>query len=89
MSTRQVLIGCVFLAGCVVGGVSSQLVAPPARAQNSTAPRWEHYCFAMDGDAADALTRAGREGWELVSAGLSSTAKHNREMLYCMKRPMP
>ena len=39
MMKRQVAIGLVFLAGCVVGGVSSQVVAPPARA-GAPVMRW-------------------------------------------------
>jgi hypothetical protein len=75
----------LFLAGCVVGGVSSQFVVPPAQAQGPAA-RWEYFCFNDDnsGDVFHKLNEAGAQGWELVSA--NSTGSLNMSGLFCMKR---
>jgi len=85
-------IAVVFVIGCATGGVASQFVAPPARAQ-STAPRWEYFCAQSDTISSAQLTKAGSEGWELVgfapvgfttSFGKQEADKH----MMCMKRPL-
>jgi hypothetical protein len=86
---RQVAIGLVFLAGCVVGGVSSQVVAPPARA-DGPGTRWEYFCMsqsAEENSAAGGLNAAGAKGWELVSA--SPQGQYAMTMTLCMKRQLP
>ena len=85
MLLRQVLIGCVFLVGCVAGGIGSQLVAPPARA-GTTPQKWEHYCM-RDPDVRQ-LHDAGLKGWELVTSTPTSGSEF-AGLLFCMKRPLP
>lgn len=41
---RSCLIALVFLAGCAVGGASSQLVVPAATAKENVR-RWDYMCF--------------------------------------------
>lgn len=67
--TKRFAVAAVFLAGCAVGGVSSQLVVPKASAQQaSTLPKWEHFCMRDDYDGMTAaVEKAGPEGWELVA----------------------
>ena len=69
--TNRIMVAAVFLVGCAVGGVSSQLVVPKASAQQAaTLTKWEYLCPAMvNGDDWPAETnKAGAQGWELVSA---------------------
>ena len=83
--TRSVLIGLVFLAGCAVGGASSQLVVPKANAQN--VQRWHYFCFETVADPEEVNTKvkkAGAEGWELAT----SISFPDASMLWCFKRPM-
>jgi hypothetical protein len=86
---RQVLIAVTFLAGCVVGGVSSQMVAPPARAGIAYA-KWEYYCFTVSNEP-DPLTKnlndLGQQGWELTSA--TGQGDYNSYTTLCMKRARP
>jgi hypothetical protein len=84
MQQRQVLIGCVFLVGCVTGGIGSQFVSPPARA-GTTPQRWEYIC-AEAPSVAD-LNQAGRNGWELVTATLENGTTFAGPTL-CLKRPL-
>ena len=88
MSQSRIWIGIVFLVGCVAGGVSSQLVAPSARA-DVPPRRWEHFCFTAPNaqNTMNDLNVAGSRGWELVTA--NSTGSLNENGLFCMKRPMP
>lgn len=84
--TNRVLVGVVFLAGCAVGGVSSQLVVPKASAQQAaTLTKWEVTCFEENNDerAVFAANERGEERWELV------TAETTRDSLsrWCFKRP--
>jgi hypothetical protein len=86
--TNRILVAGVFLAGCAVGGVSSQLVVPRASAQQAAAlPRWEMKCTTSgDGMSAGAIAahatekgmRLGAERWEPVG---------NFGMAWCWKRP--
>ena len=79
--TRSGLIGLVFLAGCAVGGASSQMVAP---ASAHKAPKWEYRCFEF-GDYSDEEAvektgnRLGPEGYEMAGAA---------EKIWCFKRPL-
>jgi hypothetical protein len=85
MSKTGAIAAFLFLAGCVVGGVSSQFVVPPARAQDAGA-RWDYFCFNdTNGEEVSAkLNDAGAQGWQLVS--VSSRGSHNFEALFCMSR---
>ncbi len=81
--TRSVLGGLVFLAGCAVGGASSQLVVPKANAQN--VQRWDYFCIDAEAKVEDVtrtVKKVGVEGWEMVgNVGPQSYA-------VCFKRPM-
>jgi hypothetical protein len=85
MSKTGTIAAFLFLAGCVVGGVSSQFVVPPAQAQGP-ASQWEYFCFneVNRDEVGGKLNQAGTQGWELVSA--SSRGSNNFEALFCMKR---
>ena len=82
--TRSSLIALVFLAGCVVGGASSRLAVPKAKAAN--VQRWDYFCLGYNGmdarEMTDRAKKAGTEGWEMVAAGTPNT------VLWCFKRPM-
>lgn len=83
--TRSALAGLVFLAGCAVGGASSQWVVPKANAQN--AQRWNYFCFETVADLEEVNTKAkkaGAEGWELAT----SISFPDASMLWCFKRPI-
>jgi hypothetical protein len=84
---NRLLVGAVFLVGCAVGGVSSQVVVPRASAQQAAAlTKWEMVCvniFDRDIDdvaanATQAGNRFGSEGWEPLG-GIDTVA--------CFKRP--
>jgi hypothetical protein len=84
MNVRGFGVAAVFLVGCAVGGVSSQLVVPRASAQQAaTLPKWEYYCGlrpSFDGPAAATeANKLGAESWELASA-----LDHGG---WCFKRP--
>jgi hypothetical protein len=90
MIKRQVLIGATFLVGCVAGGVSSHMIAPPARA-GAPVPRWEHYCAEADNEAPEVtrtLNGVGAQGWELSAATTMRTGV-GETVLLCLKRPLP
>jgi hypothetical protein len=88
MSMRQALIGCVFLAGCIVGGVSSQMVAAPARA-GAPGARWEHHCvYVTTGErVTERLNAFGADGWELATTSVANDAGFGATLLVCLKRP--
>jgi hypothetical protein len=82
---RSVGVAVVFLVGCAVGGVSSQLVVPKASAQQAaTLTRWQYLCpKAVDFEAWNVeANRAGEQGWELVSVQLIGGTFYP-----CFKRP--
>jgi hypothetical protein len=86
MTKRALGVGLVFLLGCGVGGVSSQLVVPKANAQQAaTLSRWEVHCVPIrDSLGAEAQTagrvgnKLGAEGWEPAMAN---------DQVWCWKRP--
>ena len=85
MNIRSFAVAAVFLVGCAVGGVSSQLVVPKASAQQAaTLTKWEYTCF--DEASREAVVsksgRLGAEGWEM--AGVDSSASYT---IWCFKRP--
>lgn len=83
MNKRTVGIAAVFLVGCAVGGVSSQLAVPKASAQQAaTLTKWEHFCYRNDFDGMTAaVDKAGPEGWELVAV------TNEGNWAACFKRP--
>lgn len=81
MNKRSLGVAAVFLAGCAVGGVSSQLVVPKASAQQAaTLTRWEYYCFTSEdmGGFVGQSNALGLQSWEMVSVVRG---------LGCFKRP--
>lgn len=86
--TNRIVVAAVFLAGCAVGGVSSQLVVPKASAQQTAAlTRWEMYCRLPGGnneEFAENVVKTGNalgsEGWEPAFADMT---------VVCWKRPRP
>lgn len=88
--TKRIGVVAVFLVGCAVGGVSSQLVVPKASAQQAaTLTRWEYICASSPGE--NDLVRFGSEGWELAAVESHDETRNgdstNRSSLYCFKRP--
>jgi hypothetical protein len=84
MKTR-IVAAAVFLVGCAVGGVSSQLVVPKASAQQAANfPRWEHHCVQPAWDDMNRVsTKFGAEGWEqFIADGIG-----DGNILMCFKRP--
>ena len=86
---RQILIAITFLAGCVAGGMSSQMIAPPARA-GAPVTRWEYFCVHNSDDAAESmanLNAAGARGWELATAA-GFGGHMSPTTMFCLKRPL-
>jgi hypothetical protein len=87
MSKRTMGIAGVFLLGCGVGGVSSQLVVPKASAQQAvTLTKWEVVCVDV------AAVSAGREAENATEAGNSLGAQRwepvgGVQRSFCFKRP--
>jgi len=84
MNTRTLGIALVFVAGCAVGGVSSQIAVPKASAQQAaTLTKWEVMCFSHNNDdrAVPQANLLGAEGWELIGVTGLPTNK------WCFKRP--
>jgi hypothetical protein len=83
--TKPFMVVGVFLVGCAVGGVSSQLAVPKASAQQAaTLTKWEHHCDRAGGfdEFSTQMQAAGAEGWELVSFANSGSFYAS-----CFKRP--
>jgi hypothetical protein len=100
MNVRGFAVAAVFLVGCAVGGVSSQLVVPKASAQQAaTLTKWEVFCAevsihngsmsaSMEERAAAAAkvgNRVGLEGWEPI--GPDNSPHDSMSNLWCFKRP--
>ena len=83
--TKRIGVVAVFLVGCAVGGVSSQLVVPKASAQQAaTLHQWEYMCradIAIEEMQAFA-NRAGGQGWELATSTIGGGMAYP-----CFKRP--
>jgi hypothetical protein len=86
MLKTGVITAAVFLVGCLVGGASSQFIAPPARAQTPPA-RWEYFCLLANNPetATERLNTSAAQGWELQTA--HSTGARNQGIL-CLRRPL-
>jgi hypothetical protein len=73
----------VFLVGCAVGGVSSQLVVPKASAQQAALPASEYLCLERGADAEGLSAAANKlavQRWELAES-LANIG------VWCWKRP--
>jgi hypothetical protein len=82
--TKRIAIMGLFLAGCAVGGVSSQLVVPKANAQVA-ASNWEYRCWmGNSNEIAAQANKLGSEAWEMV--GLTFIAG-SPSFQVCFKRP--
>jgi hypothetical protein len=85
MTVRGLGVAAVFLVGCAVGGVSSQLVVPKASAQQAaTLTKWQVHCInSMDtGEITEQGKLLGAQGWEIVGGDGIGTAT-----TWCFKRP--
>jgi hypothetical protein len=78
MNKRTLGVAAVFLVGCAVGGVSSQLVVPNASAQATARTKWEYTCVLPHEKVTAVTNRLGADGWELVTTSTSN--------VYCFKR---
>jgi hypothetical protein len=87
MLKTGVITAAVFLVGCLVGGASSQFIAPPARAGTPPAA-WEYFCLNANNPetSTERLNAAAAQGWELQTA--SSTGSGGLGIL-CLRRPRP
>jgi hypothetical protein len=83
-------MAAVFLVGCAVGGVSSQLAVPKASAQQgATLTKWEYACESPESTEetpAQLANRFGAAGYELVSIRPGRPQPSPRWDLYCFKR---
>lgn len=86
VNKRTLGVAAVFLVGCAVGGVSSQLVVPKASAQQAaTLPKWQMHCvdvsaMGVDGYVVNTINAGkelGERYWEPVG-GLNG--------MWCFKR---
>jgi hypothetical protein len=87
-TTRSAVIGMVFLLGCAVGGASSRLAVPQARA-GANPTRWEYHCIDGTAELVPNSNKMGEQGWEMVAgagAGSSSKLLSNNEFVWCFKR---
>lgn len=91
MKRRSLLVTLAFLAGCAT---TAAFQVPRAIADGRPVQRWEHWCQDIDGIPTNAqLTRAGDEGWELVSSTFRPPVVQNGNSVgggatfLCFKRP--
>jgi hypothetical protein len=85
--TKRIGIAAVFFVGCAVGGASSQLMVPRARAeQDAVVARWEYKCVGTpDHGVMEVSNRLGAEGWEMTT--VRARVVLDGGDLYCFKRP--
>ena len=83
--TNRIVVMAVFLVGCAVGGVSSQLVVPKASAQQAaTLTKYDYTCGVVEWASAD--------GFANMQATIKSYADQSWELtavangLVCFKR---
>ena len=74
-------LGLSLSVAFVIGCVAAPLVIPPLSAQQAGGQRWQYFCFNERSaeDVTPLANRAGRDGWEMVAAGLEA---------WCFKRPL-
>jgi hypothetical protein len=84
--TKRIVVAAVFLAGCAVGGVSSQLVVPKASAQQAaTLTAWEYKCPMFEREQMEADgNRLGAQRWELAASIPGTSVSEPR---WCFERP--
>jgi hypothetical protein len=90
-TTRSVFVGMVFLIGCAVGGISSQLVVPQVRA-GTNPTRWEYHCVEGSEEIVAHSNKMGAQGWEMTAgagAGSGAGIGSEREFIWCFKRALP
>lgn len=83
--TKRMGVVAVFLVGCAVGGVSSQVVVPKASAQQAaTLTKWEYFCETQFAHTtAASANKLGEQRWEMVGVSV----KPGNELAACYKRP--
>ena len=89
-TTRSAVIGMVFLIGCAVGGASSRLVVPQARA-GTNPTRWEYHCIDGSDELGVNSNKMGEQGWELAAgagAGSGTGVGSSNTFVGCFKRPL-
>ena len=90
MNVRGIGVAAVFLVGCAVGGVSSQLAVPKATAQQAAKlTTWEYRCESPGTNEeapAEMANRFGAVGFELATVRPGSGLGRALD-LYCFKRP--
>jgi hypothetical protein len=85
-TTRSTVIGTVFLLGCAVGGASSRLAVPQARA-GTNPTRWEYHCIQGSEELVGQANQMGAQGWEMAAAAGAGTG-YSKELTWCFKRPV-
>lgn len=89
-TTRSAVIGMVFLIGCAVGGASSRLAVPQARA-GTNPTRWEYHCIDGTEELGANSNKMGEQGWEMAAgagAGSGSGLTSSKDYVWCFKRPL-
>ncbi len=85
-TTRSAVIGMVFLLGCAVGGASSRLAVPQARA-GTNPTRWEYHCIDGNSELVGNSNKMGEQGWEMAAAAGAGSNSLNNQFIWCFKRP--
>jgi hypothetical protein len=80
-------MAAVFLGGCAVGGASSQLAVPKAKAQQAPhLTKWEYRCtgpLLNEAYANREVNQLGGEGWEAIAVQKYVDSPGER---WCFKR---
>lgn len=91
LKPTTVLMVMAFIAGCASTFAFS---VPVARAEQQPIKKWEHWCRDIDGvPTNEQLSKAGEEGWELVSSTFRPPVVQNGNSVgggatfLCFKRP--
>lgn len=91
MHVRGIAVAGVFLMGCAVGGVSSQLAIPKVSAQQAaTLTKWEYACDSPDNTEETPMqlaNRFGAAGYELATVRSGGSQPGHTWDIYCFKRP--
>lgn len=88
MTRHGIVAGCLFLAGCAVGGAASQLAVTNASAQAgpARASLWQYTCVSPENQQTptQVANELGTHGWELVAVIPATTLRTDS---LCFKRP--
>jgi hypothetical protein len=85
--TNRIFVACVFLVGCAVGGVSSQLAVPKASAQQAaTLQPWEMKCVSVSAMSPSGAAKNATEAGMLLGAQRWEPVGGN-DAVWCFKRP--